>query len=197
MLTRMRRHLSISFSLSALLLGATLTGCSGDTSANSDPANATSSDPGSAQSPGIAGAIVDVATREAAGIRLKPLDTPLPGNVLPDFTYGVIIDMSTAVNQTVTMRQVSMRIRDTDAESARNVLVRQYLAAGFDTSAVMQEKETHTANFSSGGEGKGLMAAMSGGTSVMVLATPSKPDSENLADGFTGVLMLTVYFPAK
>ncbi len=197
---RTLRQRAIAYPLTALLLGAVLAGCASDTSANNNPTTSGSDanrDASSAQSPGIAGAIVDVASREAAGVQLKPLDTPLPGNVLPDFVYGVMIDMTRPVNQTVTIRQVSMRIREIDAESARDVLVRQYLAAGFDTSAVMRERETHAANFSNGGEGKGLMAAMSGGTSVMVLATPSKPDSENLADGFSGVLMVTVYSPAK
>ncbi len=176
--------------ISALPLAAFLVGCGGDASNDTAPASNT-------DSPNIAGAILDVATREAIGMRLKPLDTPLPGNVTPDFVYGVIMDMTNAVNATVNMRQISLRTREIDADAARDVLVRQYLAAGFDTSAVMKEKATYAASFSQGGEGKGLGAAMSGGTSVMVLATPSEPDSQNLADGFTAVLMITVYSPSR
>lgn len=184
-----RRH-SLYHGIAALSFASLLVACGGDAADDTASAN-------KADSPNLAGAIVDVASREAAGVRLKPLDTPLPGGVIPDFTYGVILDMTNAVNATVTMRQVSMRIREIEADAARDVLVRQYLAAGFDTSAVRQEKATYTASFSQGGEAAGLGAAMSGGTSVVVLATPSKPDSENLADGFTAVLMITVYAPTQ
>jgi len=91
------RYLRIRRSCPAFLLLGPLASCGGDAPAGKSSAS-------QADAPGIAGALVDVAAREAAGIRPKPLATPLPGDVL----------------------------------------VRQDLSAGFDTSAVTQEKATST-----------------------------------------------------
>jgi hypothetical protein len=177
---------------SVLLLAAlagTLTACgsSGDASSSGDSAASASTS--------MTGAIVEAATREAAGVRTNPLATPLPGNVAPTFTYGVVADMTSPLNATVTMRQVALQAQGIDARSAYEAIAAQYEAAGFRTRGMTEEKGAFTGGFSIGGEGNGLVAVDGGGTYVMLIASPTKADGEAAQSGVSANVRFTIYSP--
>ncbi len=143
----------------------------------------------------MTGAIVEAATREAAGMRTNPLVTPLPGGVEPTFTYGVIADLSSPLNATVTMRQVAMQAQGIDARSAYDAIAAQYEAAGFRIGDMTEEKGAFTGGFSIGGQGNGLAAVDGGGTYVMLITSPTKDGGDAEKNGVSANVRFTIYTP--
>jgi hypothetical protein len=143
----------------------------------------------------VAGAIVEAAKREAAGVRTNPLATPLPGNVEPTFTYGLVADMTSPLNATVSMRQVALQAQGIDARSAYEAIAAQYEAAGFRTRGMTEEKGSFTGGFSIGGAGNGLVAVDGGGTYVMLIVSPAKAGGEAEQEGISANVRFTIYTP--
>ncbi len=183
------RRASTVFLLCALTGTLTACGSSGDGSASGGEAAPVPA------STSLTGAIVEAAQREAAGVRTNPLATPLPGDVAPTFTYGVVLDMTSPLNATVNMRQVALQAQAIDARRAYEAIAAQYEAAGFRTRGMTEEKGAFTGGFSIGGEGNGLVAVDGGGTYVMLIASPTKAGGEAEQDGISANVRFTIYTP--
>ncbi len=144
----------------------------------------------------MSGAIVEAAKREAAGIRTNPLSSPLPGGVMPEFTYGVVADLTSPLNATVDARQVAMQAQAIEARAAYDAITAQFVAAGFTASAMTEEKGAFIGNYAQGGEGPGMLAVEGGGTYVMLIASPAKPGDDAARDGVSALLRFTIYTPS-
>jgi hypothetical protein len=178
---------------SNLFLLCTVTTALAACGASSD--TATTDGAASPASTSMAGAIVEAAKREAAGVRTNPLATPLPGNVEPTFTYGLVADMTSPLNATVSMRQVALQAQGIDARSAYEAIAAQYEAAGFRTHGMTEEKGSFTGGFSIGGAGNGLVAVDGGGTYVMLIVSPAKAGGEAEQEGISANVRFTIYTP--
>lgn len=144
----------------------------------------------------MSGAIVEAATREAAGMRTNPLTAPLPGGVTPTFTYGVVADLTSPLNATVDARQVALQAQGIEARAAYDAITAQFVAAGFSASAMTEEKGAFVGSFTQGGTAPGMLAVESGGTYVMLIASPAKPGGDAKRDGVTAQLRFTIYTPS-
>lgn len=173
--------------LTVLLLSA-LAAC-GASSDEKEPAERASSS--------MSGAIVEAATREAAGIRTNPLASPLPGGVTPEFTYGVVADLTSPLNATVNARQVAMQAQAIEARQAYDAITAQFVAAGFTASAMTEEKGAFIGNYAQGGQGPGMLAVEGGGTYVMLIASPAKAGGDAARDGVSALLRFTIYTPSS
>lgn len=123
----------------------------------------------------------------------RALATPLPGDVLPDFDYVLITDMSSRAN--FTMRQVGIGARDLPAEEAMQRLAAQLTAAGFTAGEVGEHRKARMLGlWKGGGEARGMVVVSEGGTYVNVIAT-DKDAAQQARDGFMSLLMLTIYTP--
>lgn len=137
-------------------------------------------------------------TKEAAealktpSIKLNPVETPLPGNVTPDFAHNRVADMSNTAAHT--MRNVSIQVQGKSAEAALDSLAGQWAKAGFKAgNRDVDKKGTITQAFWSGGDGVGITQVVAaGGTHVTVIARNYKPEDKSTKEGFTSLLMITV-----
>jgi len=126
---------------------------------------------------------------------LTPLDNPLPGNVMPDFSYRKIADISNRASHSI--RNISLQVKDVSVHDAYATLESQFLDAGLSASeSEVDNRGIRTGFFSLGGAGGPATALVaSGGTHIMVLAKPNKPEDEANSQGFTGIMMITVNAP--
>lgn len=134
--------------------------------------------------------------REEPGVpRKKPLDTPLPNGVLPDFDYNATVDMSTRMN--VVIRQVHLDLPNLSAQEAMDRMVAQFEAAGLAAGEQRADKETLLRSVwtPSADGAKGMAVVDSGGTWVVLMARDYPADSERRADGY--VAMLTMQINSK
>jgi len=177
---------------STVLLLCTLAACvasaCGSSAGGDPPAGRTASS--------MSGAIVEAATREAAGMRTNPLTTPLPGGIVPAFPHGVVVDLTTPLNATVDARQIALQVQSIEARSAYDTISAQFTAAGFRASAMTEEKGAFVGSFSKGGQGAGMLALEGGGTYVMLIASPAKAGGEAARDGVSALLRFTIYTPS-
>ena len=125
---------------------------------------------------------------------LRPLETPLPDGILPDFEYSRVADMTTRVANT--MRQVSLQVRGITPNDALLSLEKAFVAKGFASSGAEENRGGNLmASFTKGGEGRALtMVVASGGTHVMVI-TNQFDEATQQRGGFAGVLQITINTP--
>jgi hypothetical protein len=133
------------------------------------------------------------AAPSAASPTLRPLETPLPDGVLPDFEYSRLIDMTTRTS--VTTRQVGLQVRGLSPPDAFRSLERAFVEKGYrSTGASELEGGNLTGGFSKGGEGGGMTVVVaSGGTYVHVVT--NHYDEKGRKSGFTGGLNITIHTP--
>lgn len=123
----------------------------------------------------------------------RGLATPLPGDVVPDFDYMLIVDMSSRAN--FTMRQIGIGARDLSADEAMGRLAAQLTSAGFTAGDVSEHRDAKLMGFwKGGGEARGMVVVSEGGTYINVIAT-EKDEAQQAKDGFRSLLMVTVYTP--
>lgn len=123
---------------------------------------------------------------------LKPLSTPLPGGVVPDFEYNTLVDMSTRAH--VTIRQVHLDLPALGAQEAVDRLVAQFEAAGLVAGEQAQEKATlvRSAWTPSADGAKGIAVVDAGGTYVVLMATDFEDGHSRRDDGYRAMLRLQI-----
>jgi len=173
-----------------LLLLALLAGC-----------GAPAEGPGATEGPAAetAGKSTDAGTR-ATAVRESPATkpargfaSPLPGGVVPDFDYVLIVDMSSRAN--FTMRQVSIGATDLRAEVAMDRLAAQFASAGFTLGEASEHRKARMLGLWKGGHGaRGMVVVSEGGTYINVIATDADPDKQ-AENGWMSLLALTIYTP--
>jgi hypothetical protein len=133
------------------------------------------------------------AAPSAASPSLRPLETPLPDGVLPDFEYSRLIDMTTRTS--FTTRQIGLQVRGISPADAFRSLERAFVGKGYrSTGASELGGGNLTGGFSKGGEGGGMTTVVaSGGTYVHVVT--NHYDEKGRKSGFTGGLNITIHTP--
>lgn len=123
---------------------------------------------------------------------LKPLSTPLPGGVVPDFEYHALVDMSTRAH--VTIRQVHLDLPTLSAQEGMDRLVAQFEAAGLASGDQAREKATLVRSVwtPSADGAKGIAVVDAGGTHVVLMATDYEDGHSRRDDGYRAMLRLQI-----
>ena len=124
--------------------------------------------------------------------RLKRLDTPLPGGVVPAFEHHTLVDMSTRAH--VTIRQVHLDLPTLTAREGIAALVGQFEAAGLSVGEPGEEGGTLVQGVwtPSADGARGMAVVDAGGTYVVLMGTDYEPGHSRHDDGFVAMLRIQV-----
>lgn len=124
--------------------------------------------------------------------RLKPLGTPLPGGVIPEFEHNALVDMSTQAH--VTIRQVHLDLPTLTAREGIAALVAQFEAAGLAAGDLGEEGGTLVQGVwtPSADGARGMAVVDGGGSYVVLMGTDYEPGHSRRDDGFMAMLRIQV-----